>query len=1085
VRLRPVLALAGLVALLGWAMLARAPDAVGVVSFTVNTTDDTPDSDLSDGQCLDQDNNCSLRAAIMQANALEGTFEVRLPAVGPYRLMRQWFDAGDDDVAWVGDLDVRNHITVVGDTGQTGTTAVIERGDIGECVIEDHIVAGYEFRIFHVAPQGSSAKLVLVNVEVRGGCAADGDGGGILVEASGSLEIAAGTVVAGNRSRRQGGGIHYAGTCEGCGLSLDRSTITDNSAVLGGGLSAHGTGPGPGVSIVDTLVTWNVASSGGGGMFLTGAATLRRVTVEDNTVDSADEGVGGGGILCGLDQELCTYLEVIDSTIARNTAEGPGGGIRVVSGGVTDAPTATLTLTQVTDNGSDSIGGGIAASGAGLALAGASISRNSADLDGGGVHLSGNGCRATLTAAEDALGNAVVTTIDDNSAGGGAGPHAGGGLYVGAGCHVTATDTVVHNNRVSSTDGRVGGGGIYNVASFVGVGTDISDNVAAGGTGSAQGGGVANVGTLSLTGGEVRGNATTGSGARQGGGVHNDGGSVTLELVSLSGNSAEDGGALYSNGGDLTIENATVDTNTAADEGGGIWYCCGERLAIRGSTISGNRAGQGGGGGIYLGGGARGSLANSTISGNEAQGPGGGIDVGEEDSVLMAFVTIAGNTAQYGGGLHAPLDTAASPVRPFKGVILANNSATMPGGEPDCFGWFGSAGYNLVGNVSGCTASLSETDVSGQDPQLGPLQSNGGPTRTHALGPASPARDRVPTSPDNQCTDSEGVPVGQDQRGTSRPQGEGCDIGAFEAELAAVGAITIVKQVESGSGTFHFTGDPFGDFELSVPDSPSRTLVDLTPGSYQVREAQSEGWELVSIRCEGDEDVRVDQASASVTIDLDAGESVSCTFTNRRSGGGGDGDGGGGGGGGGGPPPPGPPPALGYIRLAVEVAPEGPQQFSFLSDIPGCTSFSLRDDGTSLADRLLCVAAAPGTYSVTPQVPTGWVLAGVACSGGSGAAAIVLGPGETVDCTFRFVAIAALESGDVDCDGQATEADVRALLRHLIGLPLETPPGCPIPGQDIDGVLWGDLEGDGDVDSADAAFLLRTLGGQGARPGAS
>lgn len=1074
-RLRPVLALAGLVALLGWAMLARAPDAVGVVSFTVNTTDDTPDSDLSDGQCLDQDNNCSLRAAIMQANALEGTFEVRLPAVGPYRLMRQWFDAGDDDVAWVGDLDVRNHITVVGDTGQTGTTAVIERGDIGECVIEDHIVAGYEFRIFHVAPQGSSAKLVLVNVEVRGGCAADGDGGGILVEASGSLETAAGTVVAGNRSRRQGGGIHYAGTCEGCGLSLDRSTITDNSAVLGGGLSAHGTGPGPGVSIVDTLVTWNVASSGGGGMFLTGAATLRRVTVENNTVDSADEGVGGGGILCGLDQELCTYLEVIDSTIAWNTAEGPGGGIRVVSGSATEAPTATLTLTQVTDNGSDSIGGGIAASGAGLALAGASISRNSADLDGGGVHLSGNGCRATLTAAEDALGNAVVTTIDDNSAGGGAGPHAGGGLYVGAGCQVTATDTVVHNNRVSSTDGRVGGGGIYNVASFVGVGTDISDNVAAGGTGSAQGGGVANVGTLSLTGGEVRGNATTGSGARQGGGVHNDGGSVTLELVSLSGNSAEDGGALYSNGGDLTIENATVDTNTAADEGGGIWYCCAERLAIRGSTISGNRAGQGGGGGIYLGGGARGSLANSTISGNEAQGPGGGIDVGEEDSVLMAFVTIAGNTAQHGGGLHAPLDTAASPVRPFKGVILANNSATMPGGEPDCFGWFGSAGYNLVGNVSGCTASLSETDVSGQDPQLGPLQSNGGPTRTHALGPASPARDRVPTSPDNQCTDSEGVPVGQDQRGTSRPQGDGCDIGAFEAELAAVGAITIVKQVESGSGsgTFHFTGDPFGDFDLSVPDSPSRTLVDLTPGSYQVREAQSEGWELVSIRCEGDEDVRVDQASASVTIDLDAGESVSCTFTNRRSGGGGDG----GGGGGGGPPPPGPPPALGYIRLAVEAAPEGPQQFSFLSDIPGCTSFSLRDDGTSLADRLLCVAAAPGTYSVTPRVPTGWVLAGVACSGGSSAAAIVLGPGETVDCTFRFVAIAVLESRDVDCDGQATEADVRALLRHLIGLPLETPPGCPIPGQDIDGVLWGDLEGDGDVDSADAAFLLRTLGG--------
>jgi hypothetical protein len=63
---------------------------------------------------------------------------------------------------------------------------------------------------------------------------------------------------------------------------------------------------------------------------------------------------------------------------------------------------------------------------------------------------------------------------------------------------------------------------------------------------------------------------------------------------------------------------------------------------------------------------------------------------------------------------------------------------------------------------------------------LGPLQKNGGPTRTHALLSGSPALDTIPWGT-NGC----GTTVYSDQRwrARSQPAGSACDIGAYEVEV--------------------------------------------------------------------------------------------------------------------------------------------------------------------------------------------------------------------------------------------------------------------------------------------------------------
>jgi len=101
----------------------------------------------------------------------------------------------------------------------------------------------------------------------------------------------------------------------------------------------------------------------------------------------------------------------------------------------------------------------------------------------------------------------------------------------------------------------------------------------------------------------------------------------------------------------------------------------------------------------------------------------------------------------------------------------------------------------------------------------------------------------------------------------------------------AQGSIIINKSAVGGNSTFNFTGTVPGGASFpitTVSGSGSITFSGVAPGSYTVTEAVPAGWNLTGLTCvdpTGNSTGNVGTATA--TIDLGAGESVSCTFTDN------------------------------------------------------------------------------------------------------------------------------------------------------------------------------------------------------------
>jgi uncharacterized repeat protein (TIGR01451 family) len=368
--------------------------------------------------------------------------------------------------------------------------------------------------------------------------------------------------------------------------------------------------------------------------------------------------------------------------------------------------------------------------------------------------------------------NYGTLTLNNSTVSGTMTASSGGGIYNYYGA------ATLNNSTISGNMANDAGGGIYNWA-----GTLTLNNSSVSGNTADSGGGIHNYGTLTLHNSTVSGN--TGGGiynydgpatlnnstvsGNTGSGISNYNGTATLNNSTVSGNT---GGGI-SNGGTLTLNNSTVCDNTTNGSGGGIYNY--GTLTLNNSTISANTANvlydRSGGGGIYNAGPL--TLNNSTVSGNTANTSSydtcGGGGIYNNSNLTLNNSTVSGNMANsYGGGIQN------SHIVILQNSILDENTA---GNAPNCRGGIGSAGYNLVGNTSGCDFSPTTGDLTDVDPKLGPLQNNGGSTPTHALLPGSPAIDAGNPA---GCRDHLNNLLTTDQRG--KPRLDHCDIGAYEVQ---------------------------------------------------------------------------------------------------------------------------------------------------------------------------------------------------------------------------------------------------------------------------------------------------------------
>ena len=264
--------------------------------------------------------------------------------------------------------------------------------------------------------------------------------------------------------------------------------------------------------------------------------------------------------------------------------------------------------------------------------------------------------------------------------------------------------------------------------------------------------------------------------------VLDSGSNLTLTNVTVANNEAtgdsDDGvtGVGIFNTGTLQLINSTVSGNFAnyaplSLRGAGIFNQ--GTLTVTGSTISGNsffmpnNFNVAGGGISNLGGTV--NITNSTISDNFVPNIGAGAGIYQEGTGIgqaTGTTTVKSSTIANNTGPTAVAHSAT--------VGFVNSMVYNPSTVAECQSAVTSNGNNLDRDG---TCFGQPSDLHG-NPDLGPLQNNGGATKTRALGLGSIAIDK---GDDSHCMSS---PI--DQRGSPRivggdaALGKVCDIGAYE-----------------------------------------------------------------------------------------------------------------------------------------------------------------------------------------------------------------------------------------------------------------------------------------------------------------
>ena len=351
--------------LIGWMPIRAAVAA----DFTVTRTDDPSPDDPSSRGCLPAD--CSLREAVIAANNTGGHDTIHLSNKVYSLLIPARF--GDFGFTQVGDLDIRDDLTIAGPTGGSAKANIDANG------------ATMGDRAFDIS--GADTDVAMRRLIITEGRAAptgddnNGDGrpdfaygGAIRIEEDASLS--GNEIVLDRNSTRsigQGGAIFNDGD-----LNLLRSQVRFNDAPDGfsGGIQTE---PGATTSLYETEIYANDAVFGGG-LGAYGITTVGRSAIYSNR---AMFGGLGGGIRAAGASSVTTLTNV---TMAHNEAGGTGAAIQARNG-------TGFTLNNVT------------------------IARNTSDSDGDGTGNAAVSLRRDTLSTSMTLRNTILAANEDGSPG--------------------------------------------------------------------------------------------------------------------------------------------------------------------------------------------------------------------------------------------------------------------------------------------------------------------------------------------------------------------------------------------------------------------------------------------------------------------------------------------------------------------------------------------------------------------------------------------------------------------------------------------------------------------------------------------
>ncbi|HEX4162868.1 MAG TPA: choice-of-anchor Q domain-containing protein [Acidimicrobiales bacterium] len=544
--------------------LGAAPRlAAAAATFTVNTTNDTSDANPGDGVCADSDGNCSLRAAIEEANAsgtanpAMGTTDVNVPA-GTYTLSSGEELSASDPAG----------LDIIG--AGAGSTMIQQMASPTSRVLEVSQVSSTE-----------GASVMLSGVTIQGGLVSDDVGGGIAIDDASDLVQLVSVTVTGNTAGF-GGGVYNDGSLWATNSSISGNTADDsggepfaggfyndnaaslvNTAVnsntansattnqsFGGGIGNDGSLIMAGGSVSGNTISSNGPSNmliGGGGLYVDGATDLSGVTINNNSATASvpnHEWAYGAAIYdtFGLDS-------ITNSAISGNTANGyfaNGGAIAIDTAGATSISGSTLDNNQATAGGDEALGGAISTccTDGTVTVTNSTLSGNTAaDATAGGYG------GAIWGESEPVI--VTGSTLSNNTA---SGPDSGGGaLYLDDGG--TLTDTTIANNTVGNVSTAFGGG-IYTASELNLIRSTVSGNSAN------EGGGLYLDDTLNAENSTIANNSTSGA-TDEGGGIFANG-SIDVRFVTLNGNTSSDGSAIYNDGENGSIGSSIIQASCSS-----------------------------------------------------------------------------------------------------------------------------------------------------------------------------------------------------------------------------------------------------------------------------------------------------------------------------------------------------------------------------------------------------------------------------------------------------------------------------------------------------------------------------------------